>query len=460
MRVLLFILFFVSAAAAQNFQFVPAHPQEIVRFKQQFSAPAAEPIIFFQLPDEGQRLATLGKQNVQVWDTKKGALLSSIPHDAGKEGPPLYGRLMSPDGSKLVVVDAFRWGIRKEKTPVAANVYDLRTGKFLAKISGEKISVRNAEWSANGKTLATMSNNFSDAKETEVCFWDGDTLTKKGCLFQDGRVDWERISNDGKRFYAAIDASTKWIPRVYWFLVVDTENGNILTRIGLKDVAWTGSASISPSGKFLVQDHSGSIEIGEIGKNYQRNFEVRLPKGSSYITFGSFSPDEKLAAIKNGKNGTEVYDTRTGELKRTLSGMDYNPTVWAADDKVLVGYYCGKAKAWSFETGAPLYQIKLVCKDHFELAETVTDDEDQLILHPDRKYLLTYSGTAVRIWDAASGELLQTVVAPGREAEKIKNPKTDDMIKGRTARWSDDGKYLYVLANDERSVLQYEFTGK
>lgn len=60
----------------------------------------------------------------------------------------------------------------------------------------------------------------------------------------------------------------------------------------------------------------------------------------------------------------------------------------------------------------------------------------------------------------ATGELLQTIVNPAREAEKRKNPRADDKIKGRNCFWSGDGKYLYVPGNDEKSVLQYEFTGK
>jgi WD40 repeat protein len=315
-------------------------------------------------------------------------------------------------------------------------------------------------WSENGYTLLTFSDVFSSAKETELCFWDGETLAKRSCTIQPGEFQVRILSKDGKRFYSGVDISTHCLSTrslVIW----DAENGAVLSRTKLDDVAVLYSAlTLSRSEKFLAQAHFRSVEIGTVGKTYQRNFETHLPKGSTFIDFGSFSPDEKLAAIKNGKNGTEIYDTRTGELKRTLPLADIAPDLWAADGKVLIGYFCGQAKAWSAETGALLYRIKLVCKEHLDIVETVTDDEDRLSLHPDGKYLLSQSGTAVRIWDASSGELLQTVAAPGHEAEKLSKPKGDDYIKGRTARWSGDGKYFYVLAQDEHSVLQYEFTGK
>jgi WD40 repeat protein len=251
------------------------------------------------------------------------------------------------------------------------------------------------------------------------------------------------------------------VPGASRVTIWDTENAAVIDSIKSEQNLWYNSQDvISHREKSLAISSLKSIDIWDIDKSYRKKFQVALIKGSSWISFGSFSRDEKYVAIKNGKNGTEIYDADTGELKRTLSTVDIPVDLWADDGKVLISSFCGKAKAWSAETGALLYQLKLVCKDHFAGLESVRDDEDQVSLHPDGKYLLTQSGTAVRIWNAASGELLQTVVAPGHEAEKLGKPKSDDYIKGRTARWSRDGKYFYVLAQDEKSVLQYEFTEK
>jgi WD40 repeat protein len=460
MRVLLLILAFISATAAQSFQFVPEKPREIVRFKQQFSLPGTDPVLLFDLTSDKENLMMLGKTSFQVWDAENGSLISTAAHDADKDKN--FGPLarLSSDGSQVVVVDHLRVSLRKEKTPVPAGVYDLRTGKLSGMLRGDERSIRWAWWSDNGRTLITTSSYLSaDDKETELCFWDGETLQKRGCKTLAGQLGWNYFSKNGKKFFAAINSPS--VPGQCRIFIWDAENAAVINSIKCEEDLWYGSANmISPGERSLALPSLRSVDIWDIDKSYRKKFQVTLPKGSSWISFGSFSPDEKYLAIKNGRNGTEIYDTRTGQLKRTLSGVDVSPDLWADDGRVLVSSYCGKAKAWSAETGALLYQLKLVCKDHFAVLESVRDDEDQLSMHPGGKYLLSRSGTAVRIWDAASGELLQTVVEPGREAEKSGKPKSDDYIKGRTARWSRDGKYFYVQGQDERQVLQYEFTGK
>jgi hypothetical protein len=75
MRVLLLILAFISATAAQSFQFVPEKPREIVRFKQQFSLPGMDSVLLFDLTNDKENLMVLGKSIFQVWDAEKGSLI-------------------------------------------------------------------------------------------------------------------------------------------------------------------------------------------------------------------------------------------------------------------------------------------------------------------------------------------------------------------------------------------------
>ncbi len=462
MRVLLLILAFISGTAAQSFQFVPEKPREIVRFKQQFVFSEKEPVVLSQFFDDDKKLLIIGKQTVRVWDTKSRKLLSEVSHEAGKDRHFDLGSRLSPDGSKLIVTDSFRWKFGKEKIQLGARVYDLTTGQFFAELKNDRNSVRTASWSANGQTLVTVDQTVfsSDEKETEACFWDGETLQKRTCVILPGKLDWDHLAKDGEKFFAGVSTSPPFYvaDRIY---ILDTTTGTVLKNIEGGRM-WATPAPFNQSEKIFVNSTADSVEFWDTDDAPAKMFQVtRFNRGGErLVNFGGFSSDGKYATVENGKNVVEIYEAKTGKLRSSFPGMEWTPRLWINDDKVFIASYCGKAKAWSTETGALLYQIKLVCKDHTEILESVSDDEDLLRPHPNGKYFLTYSGTAVRIWNAATGELLQTVVAPGFEAEKLRKPKSDDHIKGRSARWSADGKYLYVQGQDGRSILQYEFTGK
>jgi WD40 repeat protein len=459
--VLFFFILLTTSVFAQKFEPVPRNPQEIVRFRQSFTIADDDSLINFKLTGD-DKLFLLSAQKIQILDARSTQVLESSDNKIPKVESLVRFYAISPDGQKTVSLDPEDRRLTKirkllsKKEKLAAIVWDLKTSARLATLEGETKSIRHAVWSENAKTLVTMSDwLFGEAKETEVCFWKAENFAQRNCQLIDGHFGWSYPSKDGKRFFAAVSNVAR-----NWIIVWDTENSRILHRFEAPGGIWGySSAFLSPNQNLLAITTLKSIEFWELD-NFTKKFEINLPRKSSWMAFGSFSPDEKYVAVKNGKNGTEIYETETGKLKFSIPQNKSVPDIWAANGKVLISSYCGEAMAYSLETADLLYKLKLVCKTATDLVSTSVNDEDEIILHPGTRYFLTGSGTAVRIWNAATGELLQTIVNPAQEAEKRKNPRADDKIKGRTTLWSGDGKYLYVPGNDEKSVLQYEFTGK
>jgi WD40 repeat protein len=466
-KAVLFLLLFIFAVSAQKFEPVPKNPQEIVQFRQTLSLPDSDSIITFKLIGSQYKLLVIGEQKIRIWDVLNGLMLDSFDNKIPKVESLVRFHTISPDGHKVISLDPADNRLTKirkilsKKKKLPAIVWNLKNASQLAVLEGDLKSIRSAVWSENGKTLVTTSKQFFavEDKETEICFWDGETFAKRDCALIDGRLGWNYLSRDGKRFFAAVE-NLAFGDLSGWIKIWDTEKANLLHQFEVQGGIWSyNNDFISANERFFATQSPKSIEIWELD-NFSKKVQINLPRKSSWIYFGNFSSDEKYVAVKNGKNGTEIYETATGELKFKIPQNEEIPKIWANNNKVLINNYCGKASAYSLETSNLLYQLKLVCKTTTDLVSTSVDDEDRIILHPNTQYFLTKSGTAVRIWNSATGELLQTVINPAQENKKLKNPRADDKIKGRTCFWSNDGKYLYVVGNDKKSILQYEFIGK
>jgi WD40 repeat protein len=438
-KAMFFLLLFTSAISGQKFEPVPKNPQEIVRFKQTFSLSNGDSTIASRLIDSQDRLLIIGEQKVQIRDVQNAQILDSFANKIPKIDSLVRFHTISPEGQRIISLDPADnrlTNIRKilsKRKKLPAIVWNLKTASQLAVLEGNFKSIRTATWSDNGKTLVTISRSFyaGEDKETEICFWDDETYAKRDCALIDGYLGWNYLSRDGKRFFAALEISG-YGATGGWIKIWDTEKAKFLHQFEAPGGIWGYNNNfISADEHFFATQSQKSIEIWELD-NFSRKFQINLPRKSSWISFGSFSPDEKYVAVKNGKSGTEIYETADGELKFKIPQNESVPEIWADDGKVLINNYCGNASAYSLETSNLLYQLKLVCKTTTDLVSSSIDDEDRIILHPNTRYFLTKSGTAVRIWNSATGELLQTIVNPAQEIEKRKNPRPDDKIKGRT----------------------------
>jgi hypothetical protein len=69
---------------------------------------------------------------------------------------------------------------------------------------------------------------------------------------------------------------------------------------------------------------------------------------------------------------------------------------------------------------------------------------------------LTYSKQYVKVYDAKTGAVLQTLVEPAVDASKPLDPKKKPRLSTAslvsTADWGNDGKALYIVSADKKSI--------
>jgi outer membrane protein assembly factor BamB len=451
-----------------------------------------ERILAHKLLDGENKLLLVGRRTIRVLDVAGAKFAESRPIDV-PEAMWDAKRLISPDGRRMIIYsndDYCEGKLSKVKRP--PTVWDLQTGRQIAVLDKTKKPVRWAIWSKNGKTLAAWSepcspdfNYFSVpytySTSVEVSFWDGETFEYKNSL-PTARAGWWHLTEDGEKcIYTA--GEVKSILLVVHYLsplspisVWDIAGGNIeqviSTRVGNAERKIL-AINVSPDEKFLIiktqppksKATERRVAVWEIGKGDSHRFEIRpkyeiRPNPKIEGAGVAFSPGGKYLAFDAG-NGMQIYETRTGEKKFEVPNDDY-PAYWLADDKIILYEYSTYMQAFEAATGRQLYERPLIFEayesapisysgDSSSSGATIVFDRTMIAPHPGGNMFLTYSNQYVRVYDSRTGEVLQTVVSPPMDYSK-KKPRLSEQPLVSHAGWARDGKTLYVISFDDKSV--------
>lgn len=400
-------------------------------------------------------------------------------------------RLVSPDGRRLIIFGNYDSGRKEDRVKRPPTVWDLQTGRQIAALDKTGKPVRAALWSRNGKTLATSSDKyaprFTDSDSVEVAFWDGETFEYKNSLPSD-KIGWWRLTDDGgacvystgevKGRIPLID--TKYVspsgPVSLWNVAAGKVEQIASTRGGGERKV--RAINLSPDGKFLAllvqppksKDAERRIAVWEIVADDAPRHELRLryeispsPKIDRNGAF--FSPGGKYFALGAGRN-LQIYETRTGEKRFELQDFD-SPSAWL-NDEIVYDHYSRRMEVFDAATGKELYRHRLIydASEHTPhdpnsttpgLPVTQVNDETKIVAHPRGALFLTHSNQYVKVFDARTGRLLQTLVSPPTDYSG-KQPKLSDKRLVSHAEWSGDGKTLLVFDADKRSVSLWRLT--
>ena len=135
-----------------------------------------------------------------------------------------------------------------------------------------------------------------------------------------------------------------------------------------------------------------------------------------------------------------VWDARTGEqlLSLPYPGIASYFPVWNQDGSRIVTMssdpesQSGLVQVWDAQTGAELFSLR-----HLADGDDPRAPEPQAVWNTDETRILSWAGKGIRVWDAASGDLLRTMQ---HEADVL------------GAVWSEDE--LQILAWDSEGLIQ------
>ncbi len=352
-----------------------------------------------QWTKDGQRLLVIAKKSAALWDARRGTRISAAVEYRGFD----YWELSPDEKSFLRVKERFSmWAALIEKDNARAQVWDLETGRmrFEIKINGLE---GHARFSPDSKLLLTTS--ASDHPK----LWDAQT----------------------GRLFATLKAP-EYI-----------------------DLCGGASAQFSPDGKYVVvQRYRCGSRVWESATGVLKS-TVSLSKDHTGSGLYGFSPDGKMfATVEQRLKGwslvttIELRDCETGESKATLTDRKWEDApqfvLWSNDGRTLVATSGRKYKGriWDASTGRLKGTIPMVLTYSRIPFDWGFKDRDELSLHPTLPIITAASNKFIRLWNADTGELMQTL-----ENTDVRSD------------WSADGKLLVTFTNDRPRVFVWEVVG-
>lgn len=459
----------------------------------------SEKIIAYDLFENNEKLRLIGKNTVQIWDIKNNKVLESRKHGIENLSQATFGGI-SPDKTKLIVLGFEIDGDKKNspKTIIPGKVYDIETGKLLAVLDKAGKFVESAIWSEDGKTLVTADNKFlspagmTHRDATEIGFWNGETLGFRSSVnIKD--ITWYYLSENGESFFTASVPEKKVlfsIPFVNGMANViniwNTQTAKTDKNLSVGDEnfhTYTYKMMPSPDGKYFAlvsknkeTDTEHRVLVWKIGGGEMPEYTIKAnPKIRESRL--SYSPDGKYFALDSGKN-TQIYEIETGKMTAELTGYNL-PDFWFNHNQIVLFNSYDSLKAVQISSGATVFEKKLVyitettettlgTKDVFgdydKTSTTETIDSTAVVPSPNGKLFLTFSNAALDLFNAKTGQNLQTIIKSPPIIEKKRKLLGVTVFKYKiypertikSAEWTEDSRVIIVKDIKEGFVSIWE----
>ncbi|MGO8747290.1 MAG: WD40 repeat domain-containing protein [Thermoguttaceae bacterium] len=323
-----------GAAREPKFQIRVGSPAET--FISVAFSPDGKTLASASLDDKMLRSERRGS-TIELWEVATGKNLAKFPAATGF----FQSLAFSPDGKILA-----------SGGPDAIELWEVATGKNMAKFSGATGFVQSLAFSPDGKTLASGSLGKS------MKLWD--VVSGKGKAILQGHFETEFncavFSPDGK-ILAACGTRTIHGWNVATISLWDVATGKNIANFSSYGDQFTFSAlAFSPDGKTLVSGRGdGAIKLWDVATG--RNIVTIIGHASCVLSL-EFSPDGKAVASGSGDETIKLWNTVTGKNIATLKGpafygwpMRSRPNdqalAFTPDGKTLVAAGCdGTIRLW------------------------------------------------------------------------------------------------------------------
>ena len=423
-----------------------ASPQEIVRLRTKI---AVGDLGLVEFSSASKLLAVAqGDGSVRIIDITDGREQAVLPV-SGKE--KVLGMEWTSDGQRLLVVSsksAALWDARrgtKLSVPIAT-----REGNYLLGLDDVKLS-------PDEKLLLSLKENggfkatLLEKDNATVRVWDLESGAMRFEVKINGLEGRAQFSPDSKLL---LTSSATEDPRLW-----DVKTGHLFVALKpVEHVFLCGAAvpQFSPDGRFVVVQYPrcGTC-IWDRTMGVIRN-TIWLDKDDIGGAFWGFTPDGKMFVIAHQRRkgwgvvmSVQLRDCETGELRSSLTAEKWEDLpefiLWSNDGRTFVATsgYKYKGRIWDVSTGRLKATIPLVLTYSRIPFDWGYKDRDKLSLHPTLPIVTAASSKFVRLWNADTGELMQTLENTGRMGE-----------------WSADGKLLLTSSKDFTFVFVWDVVRK
>ncbi|HEU4712489.1 MAG TPA: hypothetical protein VFS76_13035 [Pyrinomonadaceae bacterium] len=391
----------VSKLLAVQWQHGPVQIIDTADGKETALIPFVDDSIFgIQWTKDGRCLLIATSKSTAIWDARDGKRLTTPIKVPRTKYFKMFGRLeLSPDEKLLLSVtqDEGILSTAFDRDKAIARVWNLETGqlKYEIKIRGRYAS---AAFSANGKQILATDEEH--------------------------------------------------LPRLY-----DVETGRLFAKLEPPHRAIfseSNRAEFSPDGRFVIHMHESGIYIWH-SSSAAISARIAYDENSTASSMEGFTPDGKMFVTsqqtRSSKFRTSITlrDCETGEVKATFAAEkwdDWPSRLWFGNDGqtlVVTSGYKYKARTWDVRTGSFKATIPLILKYSRIPLDLDPRDHDVLSVHPTQPIISAAGNKFVRLLDADTGELLQTLENNTWPAE-----------------WSSDGKTFVTFTEGLRTAQVWE----
>jgi WD40 repeat protein/tRNA A-37 threonylcarbamoyl transferase component Bud32 len=364
---------------------------------------------------DGRLVLTTFHETLSIWDTATGKLVTRLPGYYQCRNSAAF----SPDGSRVVVTyqgsydltDDSGRRVQKVYTDRVARVYEVRTGKLVALLKGHADRVTTAVFSPDGRRLLTASFDGS------ARLWDAATGKQLRVLGDDtSSLRSACFSPDGRRVLTVALGYSEFGRHRY-------------PEATGPDLAGDPPP---PGGQRLVdlpEVDPGDPDLLAKGKAW-RNADGDHTRGFA----GGAGGVDVLGRVWDAETGKELASLQPSTLGRALGQVLLPGSgAFSPDGKAIFLGFCSShlaGQVFEADTG------KIVVKMRGD-REPYAPWTEGVAFTADGRRVLTFSAVAVRLWDAATGELVLTLKGHERPIYK--------------ARLSPDGRRI-VTASEDRTV--------